>query len=84
MRIALLGLMAITAISAVDMTPAEARDNAFCIKGQDYDTVLGDCSFSSYEQCQATASGRYAYCDVNPYYAGAESRPVRKRHHRQD
>jgi hypothetical protein len=28
-----------------------------------------DCSFTSLEQCRATASGLAASCDVNPYYA---------------
>ena len=28
-----------------------------------------DCSFVSLPQCRATASGRAATCDVNPYYA---------------
>ncbi|WP_445217984.1 DUF3551 domain-containing protein [Bradyrhizobium sp. Pa8] len=27
-----------------------------------------DCSFTSLPQCRATASGRSASCDVNPYY----------------
>jgi len=38
-----------------------------------------DCSFTSLEQCRATASGRPASCDVNPYYAYDEPAP-RKRH----
>lgn len=28
-----------------------------------------DCSFISLPQCRATASGRPATCDLNPYYA---------------
>lgn len=27
-----------------------------------------DCSFTSLPQCRATASGRSATCDLNPYY----------------
>ncbi|MDD1534154.1 MULTISPECIES: DUF3551 domain-containing protein [unclassified Bradyrhizobium] len=27
-----------------------------------------DCSFTSMPQCRATASGRAATCDLNPYY----------------
>jgi len=30
-----------------------------------------ECSYTSLPQCQASASGRAAGCDVNPYYAGA-------------
>lgn len=40
-----------------------------------------DCSFTSLEQCRATASGLAATCDVNPYYAFDEPPPpARKRH----
>ena len=40
-----------------------------------------DCSFTSLPQCRATASGRSASCDVNPYYAFDQPpSPPRKRH----
>jgi hypothetical protein len=35
-----------------------------------------DCSFTSIQQCKATASGRAAQCDPNPYY-GNEKRSFR-------
>jgi hypothetical protein len=69
MRAAILALMAIGAISIINMTPAEARDYPFCIKGDQWLSPIGDCSFDTYQQCLATASGRMAYCDVNPYYS---------------
>ncbi len=40
-----------------------------------------DCSFTSLPQCQATASGRSAGCDLNPYYATNMPQP-RPRHRR--
>ncbi|NVN86341.1 MAG: DUF3551 domain-containing protein [Rhodopseudomonas sp.] len=81
MRIALIALLALGAVSAIDTTPAEARDYPFCIKGRDYDQPLGDCSFTTYAQCQASASGRFAYCDANPYY-GYAAEPRQRRGHR--
>jgi len=39
-----------------------------------------DCSFTSLEQCRATASGLAASCDVNPYYSVPQSRPYYRRH----
>ncbi len=54
---------------AATASPALARDYPFCIKGDDYASAVGDCSFDTYEQCLATASGRRAYCDANPFYA---------------
>jgi hypothetical protein len=38
-----------------------------------------DCSFTSLEQCRATASGLAATCDINPYYAGNQPPPPRRR-----
>jgi hypothetical protein len=78
MRNAFLVLMACCAATTASALPAAAQEFPFCIKGCDFNSGLGDCSFSSYAQCQATASGRDAYCDANPYYnARAELRPNR-------
>jgi hypothetical protein len=63
--------------------PAMAQDYPFCIKGCDFGAGRGDCSFSSYQQCQASASGRDAYCSENPYFtAKAELQPDRSRQSR--
>jgi hypothetical protein len=81
MRGTLSALMAIGAIAAINPAPAAAGGMPFCIKGCDFGT--GDCSFSSYQQCQATASGRDAYCAANPYFsANAELQPAGMRQSR--
>jgi Protein of unknown function (DUF3551) len=36
-----------------------------------------DCSFVSIQQCRASASGRPAMCDINPYFVYAETPPGR-------
>jgi hypothetical protein len=41
-----------------------------------------DCSFTSLPQCRATASGRSASCDVNPYYAFDQPPPAPRRRHK--
>jgi hypothetical protein len=63
--------VAIGAVASIGTLPtaAHARDYPFCIKGDFYDSAVGDCSFDSYQQCLATASGRRAYCDANPFYS---------------
>src|SRR3569623_88314 len=38
-----------------------------------------DCSFTSVPQCQATAFGRSAICDLNPYYP-VQAPPQRSRY----
>ena len=48
--------------------PAAAQADSWCVQGRD-EGIPGDCSYSSYAQCMATASGRNAYCNVNPRVA---------------
>jgi hypothetical protein len=68
MRGSLPALMAIGVVAAMN-TPAAAGGSPFCIKGCEFGGSVGDCSFSSYQQCQATASGRDAWCAANPYFS---------------
>jgi hypothetical protein len=81
MRSAILAMVAIGALSTIAATPVEA--GAYCIKGSDWLSPLGDCSFSSYRQCQASASGRRAYCERNPFQSRADMRGEGRRHRRQ-
>jgi hypothetical protein len=70
--------MAFGAVFAFDAAPAAAGGMLFCIKGCDFGGGAGDCSFSSYQQCLATASGRDATCAANPYFSrNAELQPNR-------
>jgi hypothetical protein len=76
MRRAIWALMAIGIFTAFDAAPAASGGMPFCIKGCDFGGSAGDCSFSSYQQCLATASGRDATCAANPYFsANAEMQP---------
>jgi len=60
-----------TPVAARDrVTPVAASEYRYCLQGDDY-AGAGDCQFTSYLQCQATASGRTAYCAANPYLAAA-------------
>jgi Protein of unknown function (DUF3551) len=89
MRTPFLTLMAIAALQAAAPAQAQTYDPRFpvCMHiytgggrggGGDY----YDCSFTSIPQCRASASGRSASCDVNPYYAFNEPPPVRRRHYK--
>ena len=69
MRRAWLALTAAGAMSAAVAMPAAAHEFPYCIKGCDFGAGAGDCSFASLAQCQATASGRDAYCAANPYFS---------------
>ena len=79
MRWSLGSLVAIGLLTSFNASPADAEDGAFCINGFNYDGI-GDCSYSSYAQCQATASGTANSCLANPYYhAKVETQPGRER-----
>jgi hypothetical protein len=86
MRTAILALLMCCAGSTISASPAAARDYPFCIQGCDFGGGAGDCIFTSYQQCLATASGRDATCAPNPYYnsasANAELQPNRIRQSR--
>jgi hypothetical protein len=70
MRILFLVLATSATIFATGVTPVAASEYRYCLQGDDY-AGAGDCEFTSYQQCQATASGRTAYCAANPYLAAA-------------
>jgi len=71
MRRTILVLLAAAGLAALAASPAAAVGTRypFCIQGEDQPGLSG-CSFTSYEQCQATASGRFLSCIANPYYVG--------------
>lgn len=67
--------VALTAVYAVLVAvPAMAGGfpsgvSPYCLKGCEFGNGgLGDCSFSTLAQCQATASGRVGTCMTNPYF----------------
>ena len=58
--------------------PASAeRDYPFCLQGRQWG-YPGKCDFTTYQQCQATASGTDAYCGTNPRF-GYVQQPQRRR-----
>jgi hypothetical protein len=69
MRNRVLALLAAGGLAMMGSAPAEAVGTRypFCIQGDDQ-PGLSNCTFTSYQQCQATASGRRLWCIENPYY----------------
>ena len=51
----------------------ESAPNSYCLQGRIWG-YPGNCQFSSYAQCMATASGTAAGCGINPHYAFARQR----------
>ena len=69
MRNVVVALLAASGLAMIGAPPAEAVGTRypFCLQGND-SPGLSNCTFTSYQQCQAAASGRFLYCMENPYY----------------
>jgi Protein of unknown function (DUF3551) len=68
MRKFLLMMLALSAAGVATLAtsaPAAAYDYPWCVQGRGVG-VPGDCSYQSYGQCMASASGRGLYCNANP------------------
>ena len=74
LRLAAVTLATAGCASLATSTPAAAQDYPYCLQGRDTG-IPGDCSYFSYEQCMAAASGRNAYCNINPRVAFGAPRP---------
>jgi hypothetical protein len=59
--------------------PAAIQDR-YCLQGSEWG-YPGDCGFSTYDQCTATASGTDSYCAVNPQYLFADQQRTYLRAH---
>jgi hypothetical protein len=79
MRNTILAVMTVLAAGAAGIggsTPAAAYDYPYCVQGRGIG-VPGDCSYQTYAQCMASASGRGLYCNVNPRAALNQQRRTR-------
>ncbi|HEY2247183.1 MAG TPA: DUF3551 domain-containing protein [Bradyrhizobium sp.] len=74
-RIGLAGLAAI-ALAFIGTIPAHAVGDrhAFCLQGDEF-PGLSNCTYDTYAQCQASASGRFLTCVANPYFVGESDDP---------
>lgn len=61
----------LTAVGAASpASAAEAMQDSYCLQGR-RSGYPGNCQFSSYQQCMATASGTADSCGINPMKAYA-------------
>ena len=74
-------LSALTVVGSMTPAPAaEAIQDTYCLQGRKWG-YPGNCQFSTYQQCMATASGTDAYCGINPMKAFAQQRRGRGYQH---
>jgi Protein of unknown function (DUF3551) len=79
MRKTMLAMMTVIAAgvaSVAGSAPAAAYDYPYCVQGRGIG-IPGDCSYQTYAQCMASASGRGLYCNVNPRAALNQQRRAR-------
>jgi hypothetical protein len=79
MRYLLLTFAAVSAFGTAVATtpPASAQEFPYCIVGKDAG-YPGDCEYRSLPECNATVSGRFGYCAINPSYAYHQQAQPRK------
>ena len=76
------GLMMMTVLAMgfatfASSVPAKADDYPWCTQGRSLG-YPGDCSYQTYAQCMASASGRALFCGINPRVAFAQGWPGRR------
>nr|WP_249129298.1 DUF3551 domain-containing protein [Bradyrhizobium sp. AUGA SZCCT0283] len=74
--VAILALSAATVATVAGSVPAAAYDYPYCAQGRSVG-IPGECSYSTYAQCMASASGRGLYCNINPRAALGQQRRMR-------
>jgi len=80
MRMPVLAMITVGAMSATAPARAQTYDPDYpvCLHVYGRASYI-ECGYNSIPQCQATAQGRSAQCEFNPYFASTV--PVRRRHH---
>lgn len=69
-------LLALGGAALLGSAPANAvgTRHPFCIQGNEF-PALSNCTFDSYAQCMAAASGRILTCVANPFFIGRTDDP---------
>jgi hypothetical protein len=68
-----------TVFTALPASAHDPHDYPYCLEGRAYG-YPGLCNFTSYQQCQAAASGTVSFCGTNPRFAYG-SQPRGRRPH---
>lgn len=75
MRNLALAILALATVSVAGPAAAQTYDPAYPVCLHIYGpATYYECKYTSLAQCAASASGRPAQCEINPYFAGAEPR----------
>jgi hypothetical protein len=82
MRVVALAMIAIATLAAASCVRAQtySPDYPVCLHVYGRGSYI-ECGYTSIPQCQATAQGRSAQCELNPYFVSAA--PAQRRRHRE-
>ena len=69
-----------TVFTALPASAHDPCDYPYCLQGKMWG-YPGSCNFTSYQQCQASASGTDAYCGPNPRFLFEPQPRVTRRPH---
>ena len=80
MRGLIMSILTLAMALAAPSAQAQTYDPSYPVCLQTFGRIGNaiSCGYSSMQQCRLSASGRAAQCIVNPYFATAEPRPVRR------
>ena len=69
----LAAVSALTVAGSLSPAAAEPIQDSYCLQGRSHG-YPGDCAYSSYQQCAATASGTGETCGIKPMRAYPQQR----------
>jgi hypothetical protein len=74
-------LLLVLSVATLTSSASTAQiQDRYCLQGRSWG-YPGNCQFSTYQQCMATASGTDAYCGINPMHAFARQQGGYRSHH---
>jgi hypothetical protein len=84
MRAILLGFGILVVLSAAGVQSASAATapRPWCVRDGSFGRGSWDCTYHTFQQCLASASGNGGSCEQNPRYRGPEKQPRRSRERR--
>jgi len=87
MRAALTGLVTLLAALTANAPSGHAQESFFnkrycTMGGSDMGSGMADCSYNTWEQCRASASGLSRYCSENPFWKPEGSGSKERARHR--
>ena len=81
MRTFFLALATSATIFGGGLAHAASDEYRYCLQGEEF-AGGGDCNFTGYRQCQASASGRMATCGPNLQFSSVIPMARTRPHHR--